>query len=305
MKRRVYTHKLYVRSSATLVSALALLVACSSDEGSDDNGGAAGTASGGTANGGTTANAGAAGNSTAGQSAGGAGGAAGGTAGGAGGASAGTGGSGGNAGGAGGSGGDAAGGAGGTGGAGGAGGDGGAGGSGGQAAFELSSTAFMDGEVVPLQNKCAQPNNKPAGMNQSPPLSWGPGPAGTLSYAVSLRHLPSPYHWVIWDIPAVDGMGVSLPEDIDHDFEPTDVPGAKQSYVTALDDFTGYGYLGPCPQATNSEQSYEFAVYALDVATLPGLTGMVSPDQALAAVQANMVDGSEAMLLTGKQTRVP
>jgi phosphatidylethanolamine-binding protein (PEBP) family uncharacterized protein len=100
-------------------------------------------------------------------------------------------------------------------------------------------------------------------------------------------------------------MGVSLPADIDHDFEPADVPGAKQSYVTNLDEFTGFGYLGPCPQATNSEQSYEFALYALDVATLPGLTGMVSPDQALAAVEDNMVEGSEAMLLTGKQTRVP
>lgn len=163
----------------------------------------------------------------------------------------------------------------------------------------------MEGDVVPLQYKCAQPNNNPAGMNQSPPLSWGPGPEGTLSYAVAMRHIAVPYHWVIWDIPAVAGMGVSLPEDIDHDFEPADVQGAKQSYLNGLDEFTGFGYLGPCPQATNSEQEYEFSLYALDVATLPGLTGMVTPDQALAAVEDNMVEGSEPMLLTGKQTRVP
>jgi Raf kinase inhibitor-like YbhB/YbcL family protein len=189
------------------------------------------------------------------------------------------------------------------GGSGGAGGDaGGMGGSGGTAPFELTSTAFMDDEVVPLQYKCAQPNNNPPGMNQSPPLSWGPGPEGTMSYAIAMRHLDVPYHWVIWDIPA---NVTSLPEDIDHEFEPADVPGAKQTYVNGLDDFTGFGYLGPCPQATNSEQSYEFSLYALDVATIPGLTGMVSPDQALAAVEDNMVDGSEAMLLIGRQTRVP
>jgi phosphatidylethanolamine-binding protein (PEBP) family uncharacterized protein len=124
-----------------------------------------------------------------------------------------------------------------------------------------------------------------------------------MSYAVTLRHLDSPFHWVIWDIPAVEGMGVTLPADIDHVGEPTDVPGAKQSAVTALDGFTGSGYLGPCPQAAGAEQSYEFALYALDVATMPGITTTSSPSEAAAAVAQHMVAGSEAKLLIGKQTR--
>jgi hypothetical protein len=43
-------------------------------------------------------------------------------------------------------------------------------------------------------------------------------------------------------------------------------PGARQ--VKSYDNQT-FGYLGPCPPSLHT---YEFAVFALDVATLPGVT---------------------------------
>jgi Raf kinase inhibitor-like YbhB/YbcL family protein len=189
---------------------------------------------------------------------------------------------------------------GGAGGAGGANAMGGTGGStGGTAAFALTSSAFMEGQEIPLKYKCAEV--PPVGMNISPPLSWGPGPAGTMSYAIILMHIPSPEHWVIWDIPA---NVTSLPEDIEHAPSPAMPAGAKQSTVN-LDGFNGPGYLGPCPQAHNVAQTYQFTLYALDVATLPGLTATSTPAEAATVVKAHVVAGSQGVTLSGTQIQVP
>ncbi|HVY26012.1 MAG TPA: YbhB/YbcL family Raf kinase inhibitor-like protein [Polyangiaceae bacterium] len=273
----------------------AVLVACSSDNGDSTNPtGTAGTtavAGGGNGSGGTATTAG----TTSGGSAGStstAGSSSAGTAG-----SVATAGNGGSGGGGSSSGGTGGGGGGASGGSGGAAGGGSGGGS--NAPFALTSTAFKEGEQVPLKYKCAQ--NKPAGENNSPPLSWGPGPAGTKSYAIILKHLPSPEHWVIWDIPA---NVLSLPENIEHAASPAQPAGAKQSSVN-LDGFNGAGYLGPCPQAVNSVQQYQFTLYAMDVETLPGLNNTSTPAQAAAVVQQHLVAGSKGVSLTGTQIQMP
>ncbi|HEX2871426.1 MAG TPA: YbhB/YbcL family Raf kinase inhibitor-like protein [Polyangiaceae bacterium] len=165
--------------------------------------------------------------------------------------------------------------------------------------FALKSTAFKEAEQVPLKYKCAEVN--PKGENISPPLSWGPGPAGTKSYAIVMMHLPNPEHWTIWDIPA---NVTSLPENVEHAAMPPVPAGSKQSLVD-LDGFKGSGYLGPCPQAVNSVQSYRFTLYALDVETVPGLSATSTPTQAAAAVKAHLVAGSQGVSLTGTQIRMP
>jgi Raf kinase inhibitor-like YbhB/YbcL family protein len=181
------------------------------------------------------------------------------------------------------------------------GGNAGAGGGGGvtNEPFALKSSAFKEGEEIPLMYKCAEV--PPAGQNISPPLSWGPGPTGTKSYAIVMMHLPTPEHWVIWDIPA----GVtSLAANVEHQAMPAVPAGSKQS-LADLDGFKGSGYLGPCPQAVNSRQSYRFTLYALDVETVPGLSATSSPTQAATAVKAHLVAGSQGVSLTGTQIRTP
>jgi Raf kinase inhibitor-like YbhB/YbcL family protein len=167
------------------------------------------------------------------------------------------------------------------------------------APFALTSTVFKEGDQIPIKYKCAQVN--PKGQNVSPPLSWGPGPAGTKSYALVLMHLPSPEHWVIWDIPA---SVTSLPEDIEHQAQPMTPAGSKQSRAN-LDGFMGSGYLGPCPQTPNSVQSYRFTLYAVAVDTLPGLSDTSSPTAAASAVVAHLVPGSQSVSLTGTQIQTP
>jgi Raf kinase inhibitor-like YbhB/YbcL family protein len=111
-------------------------------------------------------------------------------------------------------------------------------------------------------------------MDVSPPLSWPPGPAGTMSYAVTLWHgppaTPGAIHWTIWDIPATM---TSLPSGVALTAMPANVAGAMQLHQTA--DAPGwFGYGGPCPMSATAQQ-YTFTVYALKVATLPA--GSVAP----------------------------
>ena len=147
------------------------------------------------------------------------------------------------------------------------------GGQGGGAAFALTSTAFAQDAMIPMQYECS-----PSGQNISPPLAWTAGPSGTMSYAVVLRDLDFMngfVHWAIWDIPA---SATGLPEDVEHVYQPADPAGAKQA------PFNGgeIGYHGPC--SPSSVNTYEFTVYAIDVATIPGLDAMSTKEEAATAI---------------------
>jgi Raf kinase inhibitor-like YbhB/YbcL family protein len=118
--------------------------------------------------------------------------------------------------------------------------------------FALTSPAFKAGDIIDPMYWCMN-------ANVSPPLAWTPGPSGTQSYAVTLTLVKgTTVHWVLWDIPPAT---TSLPPDVAKVAQPPVPAGAKQ--VTP-------GYIGPCP--TNGVSGYVFSVYALDVATLPGVT---------------------------------
>ncbi len=130
-------------------------------------------------------------------------------------------------------------------------------GSGGMGTFALTSSGFTEGMPIPAKYACA-------GANGSPDFSWTPGPTGTLSYAMVLTDKSNNLiHWVIWDIPAAT---TSLPADLEKKANPAIPAGAKQA--KAYDNQT-FGYLGPCPPAVHT---YEFAVFALDIAALPNVT---------------------------------
>jgi phosphatidylethanolamine-binding protein (PEBP) family uncharacterized protein len=184
-------------------------------------------------------------------------------------------------------------------------GQGGAGG-GATGPFTLTSSAFTAGMEIPLEFKCT--NVPPAGMNHSPPLSWTPGPAGTMSYAITLNHNPTgdnSAHWALWDIPATT---TSIAANVEHVAMPAMPAGSKQA-GQMLDGFTGVGYQGPCPQAVNSRQTYRFTVWALRVATLPnaispGTSSNSSTVAAQTAIKTAALPNGAATL-DGTQIQMP
>lgn len=130
--------------------------------------------------------------------------------------------------------------------------------------FQLTSPAFMEGDTLSTKYTCASDPNQ-----VSPPLAWAGAPAGTMSFAIVFTDKNNNLrHSAIYDIPP---SVISLPEDVEKVFQPSVPAGAKQAKA-----YTGqFGYAGPCPGSTHT---YEFKIYALDVAALPGL-GMNSDGQ--------------------------
>jgi Raf kinase inhibitor-like YbhB/YbcL family protein len=140
-------------------------------------------------------------------------------------------------------------------------------------ALTLTSSAFTNMDDINVMSGC--------GTTMSPPLAWTPGPSGTQSYGLVLTDQSGFYYWAIWDIPATT---MSLPQGIENAAMPAVPAGSEQitpgQYMSTLP-----GYTGPCP--TGLEVPVTFALYALSVATLPGVTPGSTGAAVFAAIQAN------------------
>ncbi|MEV7007758.1 YbhB/YbcL family Raf kinase inhibitor-like protein [Streptosporangium sp. NPDC051022] len=155
------------------------------------------------------------------------------------------------------------------------------------AAFTLTSTAFSPGGVIPKVHECTSSgSNDPRQKNESPPLAWAGAPAAAQSYAIVMRDLDNNnlIHWVIYDIPV---STTSLPQNVQHAYNPAVPAGARQVYYRGSASL--FGYQGPCSPTTVN--TYEFVVYALNKAKLSELTSN-SSTQTAAKTIANASLGS-------------
>ncbi len=134
----------------------------------------------------------------------------------------------------------------------------------GAVAFEITSTAFNEGDTIPLRNECGPPIVRSGpGDNISPDLAWTAGPAGTMSYAIVMDDIDSGViHWVIYDI---DPATFSLAEDMPAGYTPAVPVGSHQAEIQN----SGYfGYFGPC--SPNSINTYRWTLYAVPTASVVG-----------------------------------
>jgi phosphatidylethanolamine-binding protein (PEBP) family uncharacterized protein len=76
---------------------------------------------------------------------------------------------------------------------------------------------------------------------------------------------------------------MGLPAGIENVSAPPSIAGAHQ--IVSIHSPT-VGYYGPCPPQP-PPHTYQFAVYALDVATLPGVSATSTRPETTAAVQAH------------------
>lgn len=107
------------------------------------------------------------------------------------------------------------------------------------------------------------------GCDVSPPLRWTEAPAGVKTFVLIADDPDAPsrrkpaaqpwVHWVIYDIPA---NRTDLPEGIERQPLPSQVPGAKQGTNSWQGD--NVGYLGPMPPVGSGPHRYFFKLYALD-----------------------------------------
>lgn len=149
------------------------------------------------------------------------------------------------------------------------------------AGFTLLSPSFVEGGTIPGVHTCTA-------TNTSPELTWVNAPAATASFALIMTDLDRGLiHWVIYDIPA---SATSLPADVDKVYAPLDVAGAHQT-----ENFSQTrGYVGPCPPQPE-QHTYQFALYPLDVATLPGATMNTTSVQAIQTINQHRIDRAALM----------
>jgi Raf kinase inhibitor-like YbhB/YbcL family protein len=156
-------------------------------------------------------------------------------------------------------------------------------------ALALTSPAFVAAGAIPAVHTCS-------GVNTSPQLSWTGAPSGTLSFAVVLTDLsltPPLVHWVIYDIPSTEA---GLSSNVENAYAPANVPGAHQAVSVHAPTV---GYYGPCPPQPPAH-NYQFAVYALFAATLPGSGMQTTRDDAVASITAHQLAHAT---LTGTYTK--
>ncbi len=114
--------------------------------------------------------------------------------------------------------------------------------------MSLSSSAFKDGQPIPVDYTCD-------GKNISPPLSWTGAPSETKSLLLIVDDPDAPSgvwtHWIVWNL-STDTS--DLPEGFTK---------SRSNATQGNNDFKKPGYGGPCPPAGKAHR-YFFRIYALD-----------------------------------------
>ena len=101
------------------------------------------------------------------------------------------------------------------------------------------------------------------GPNVSPEVHWSGAPAGTRSFAVTMRDVDAPtdsgwWHWAVIDIPAT----------WNHVAKGGSAGTAAAGAIQLRNDFGSAGWGGLCPPAGAAPHRYVFKVFALPVARL-------------------------------------
>jgi Raf kinase inhibitor-like YbhB/YbcL family protein len=169
-------------------------------------------------------------------------------------------------------------------------------------AFEITSTAYADGEMIPNQCSCM-------GDNISPSLEWTGVPAEAQSLLLYFYDPDAGFnsgasvemgfvHWIVFNIPpATTGYSEDIPAGDTLDDGALQGNNDFAQFASPGDPFPGgapikvTGYDGPCP---GNEHKYVFVLYALD--TMLDLPAQATPAEVLAAMEGHVIEQTE---LTG------
>jgi Raf kinase inhibitor-like YbhB/YbcL family protein len=122
--------------------------------------------------------------------------------------------------------------------------------------FQLKSSAYTEGSMIPTQYSCADPNAA------SPALSWSNAPAAAASFAIvmhdtdaaPMKGVMDVTHWIFWNIPATS---TSVAAGVKPDSSPDGI--VQGSNIRKVN-----GFQPPCPPPGATPHHYIFEIYALD-----------------------------------------
>lgn len=140
------------------------------------------------------------------------------------------------------------------------------------AKLNLTSSAFQDGQPIPVQYTCD-------GAGETPALSWDDPPEGTKSFALVIDDPDAPSgtfrHWGVYDIPASARA----------------IGGGQRIGSEVANDKGTTGYTGPCPPKGNPPHHYHIKLFALNVDRLDVGSGAKIVDVENAAKRHAIAEG--------------
>jgi len=117
--------------------------------------------------------------------------------------------------------------------------------------FQIASTAFSPGEMIPKKFTCDD-------ADLSPALTWTDAPSGTQNFALVMEDPDAPVGlWIHWVIYGLSGDAHELVEGLPKQDQ---LPGGIKQ---GRNSFGKIGYGGPCPPPGKPHR-YIFRLYALD-----------------------------------------
>ena len=124
--------------------------------------------------------------------------------------------------------------------------------------MEISSSAFKDGEKIPIQY--VMPGA--GGKNVSIPLAWTNVPSRTRSFALSMvdPH-PVAQNWVHW-------LVINIPSNVTVIEEGASRKKMPVGSLELKNSFGDIGYGGPQPPKGTGDHPYVVTIYALNVEKL-------------------------------------
>jgi Raf kinase inhibitor-like YbhB/YbcL family protein len=147
--------------------------------------------------------------------------------------------------------------------------------------FELTSSAFGQGETIPVKYTCD-------GEDISPPLRWSDPPEGTQSFALIADDPDAPVgtwvHWVLFNLPAET-------REVPEQATPPAGSQGPNYVVDGKNSWKRTGYGGPCPPG--GTHRYFFKLYALD--TMLDLAAGATKEQLLQAMEGHILGQAEVM----------
>jgi hypothetical protein len=148
-------------------------------------------------------------------------------------------------------------------------------------AMEISSTAFKDGEKIPIQY--VMPGA--GGKNISIPLVWKNVPAGTKSFCLSIVDIhPVAQNWVHW-------LVINIPPQVTFIEEGASKKKMPKGSVELKNSWGNIGYGGPQPPKGTGDHSYVVTLYALNIEKLD-LGGNTSLSAFKRAIEGKAVDSA-------------
>jgi Raf kinase inhibitor-like YbhB/YbcL family protein len=144
----------------------------------------------------------------------------------------------------------------------------------------FSSSAFADGDTIPDKHTCE-------GIDWSPALTWSGAPVGTESWAIIFDDPDTEptldYNWNHWLVCNLPATITSLAEN------QTALDMQTIGGLVLENSYGWQSYGGPCPPV-KTEHTYEFTLYALDVATLDGINGKTPKQRFLDSINVHKLD---------------